>query len=100
MVFIANAIWRQCYECSKQLQNINIDAALLSETHLKPLERFLISNYHFYVTGRFPGRKGGTIIAVEKHSHKYVDLPPFTSIETSRVFIPIGNSEVVFSIVY
>jgi hypothetical protein len=45
------------YELSKQLQDLHIDVALVSETHLKPLESFFIPNYHFYRTVRFPGRK-------------------------------------------
>jgi hypothetical protein len=53
IAFNANDIWRQGYELSKQLQ----DVALLSETHLKPLERFFIPNYHFYRIDRFPGKK-------------------------------------------
>jgi hypothetical protein len=47
------AIW-----ASKLLQGLHIDVGLLSETHLKPNERFFIHNYHFYQTGRFSGRKG------------------------------------------
>jgi hypothetical protein len=43
---------------SKQLQVLHIDVALLSETHLKPHERFFIPNYHFYRTERFLGREG------------------------------------------
>jgi hypothetical protein len=39
---------------------------LLSETHLKPHERFFTPNYHFYWTDRFPGRKGRTVVAVKK----------------------------------
>jgi hypothetical protein len=54
----ALGIWRQRYELSKQMQDLHIDVALLSETHLKPYERFFIPNYHFYLTDRFPGRKG------------------------------------------
>jgi hypothetical protein len=52
-----NGIRRERYELSNQLQNLHIDVALLSETNLKPHERLFISNYHFYWTGRFPGRK-------------------------------------------
>jgi hypothetical protein len=37
----ANGIWKQCYELSKQLQDLRIDVALLSETHLKPKESIL-----------------------------------------------------------
>jgi hypothetical protein len=40
VAFNANDIWMQRYELSKQLQDLHIDVALLSETHLKPHERF------------------------------------------------------------
>jgi hypothetical protein len=49
IAFNANGIWRWCYEFSKQLQNLHIDVALLSETHLEPHERFFIPNYHSYL---------------------------------------------------
>jgi exonuclease III len=60
--FNVNGIGRQHYELSKQLQALHIDVALSSETHLKPHERFFISNYHFYQTECHPGRKGGTAL--------------------------------------
>jgi hypothetical protein len=48
--------------------------ALLSETHLKPHERFFIPNYHFHPTDCFQGRKGGTTIAVRKGiSQNHID---------------------------
>jgi hypothetical protein len=56
--FNASGIWRQRFELSKQLQDLHIDMSLLTETYLKPHERFLIPNYHLYRTDRFPGRKG------------------------------------------
>jgi hypothetical protein len=56
--FNANDSWRRRYGLSKQLQNLHIDVALLSETHLKLHGRFFIPNYHFYRTDRFPGIKG------------------------------------------
>jgi hypothetical protein len=34
IAFNANGIWRQRYELSKQLKDLHIDVALLSETHL------------------------------------------------------------------
>jgi hypothetical protein len=43
-----------------------IDVALLSETYLKPHERFCIPNHYFYRTDRFPRRKGRTAVAVRK----------------------------------
>jgi hypothetical protein len=57
VVISANGIWRQHYELSKQLQDIHIDVALLSEAHLKAHERFFIPNFHFYRTDRFRKEK-------------------------------------------
>jgi hypothetical protein len=77
--------------------------ALLSETHPKHHERFFIPNYHFYRTDSFPGRKGGTAVAMRKgisHNHVCVVLPPLLSIEATGVCITIGNSEVLLAIVY
>jgi predicted secreted protein len=45
--FNVNGTDRQCYELSKQLQDLHTDAAHFSETHLKPNERFSIPNYTF-----------------------------------------------------
>jgi hypothetical protein len=47
IAFNANGIVRQRYELSKQLQDLHVDVALLSETYLKPHERLFISNYTF-----------------------------------------------------
>jgi hypothetical protein len=58
IAFNAIGIWRRRYELSKQLQDLNIDVTLLSETHIKHNERFFIPNYNFYRSDRFPGRKG------------------------------------------
>jgi hypothetical protein len=66
---------------------------VLSETHLRTHERFIIPNYHFYGADRIPERKGGAAVAV------HVDLPPLVSIEAKGVCIPIGNSEVLLAAV-
>jgi exonuclease III len=101
VAFNVNGIWRQRHELSKQLQNLHIDVALLSETHLKPHERFFIPNYHTYRTDRFPGRKGGTAVAVRRGiPHNHVDLPPLVSIEATGVCIPNGNNEILLASVY
>jgi hypothetical protein len=79
---------------------LHIDVALLSVTHLKPIERFYI-NYHFHHTDRFPGRKGGTAVEVRKGiPNNHADLPPLVSIETTGVCIPIGSSEVLLAADY
>jgi hypothetical protein len=84
--FKANDIMRQRYELSKQLQDLHVDVALFSETHLKPHERFLILNYHFYRTDRHPGRKRGTALAVRSGvPHNHGDLPPLVSVGATGV---------------
>jgi hypothetical protein len=77
-----------------------MNVALFSEMHLKPHERFFVPNYHFYRTDCFPGRKGGTAVAVRKGiPHNHVDLPPLVSIGVTEVCILIRTSEVLFSAV-
>jgi hypothetical protein len=75
--------------------------ALLSETHLKPHERFFIPNYHFYHTDdSFPGRKGRTVVSVRKGiPHNHVHMPLLVSIEAIGVCISIGISEVLLATV-
>jgi hypothetical protein len=53
LAFNANGIGRQRYELSKQLQDLHVDVALFSETHLKHHERFSIPYFHFYRTDGF-----------------------------------------------
>jgi hypothetical protein len=97
VAFNANGIGRQRFEFSKQLQAHCIDVELLSETHLKPHERFPVPNYHVYRTDRHPHLKSETDVAVRKGTpHTHVDLPPFVSIEATGVCTPIGNKEVVY----
>jgi hypothetical protein len=94
-------IVRQRYELSKQLQDLHIDVALFSETHLKPHVRFFISNYHFYRPDCHLGRKGRTAVAVRRGvPHNHVDWPPLVSVEATGGCIPIGNSEVLLASVY
>jgi hypothetical protein len=77
VAFNADDIVRRRYELSNQLQELHIDVALPSEIHLKRHERFFIPNYRINRTDPFPGRKGGTAVAVRKGSpNSHVDLPP------------------------
>jgi hypothetical protein len=57
IAFNANGIIGQRCELSKQLQDLHVEVVLLSETHFKTHERFLISNYHFYRTDRYRAEK-------------------------------------------
>jgi hypothetical protein len=66
----AIGIGRQRYELNKKLQDLHVDVALFSETHLKFHE--VLQNFHFYRTDRHPSRKGGTAVAVRR------DIPTTT----------------------
>jgi hypothetical protein len=74
--FNANGIWRQAYELRKRLQDLKIDVALFTETHLKPHMRFYIPNYYIHNRkDRLDGNKGGTAVAVRKGiAQTHVDL--------------------------
>jgi hypothetical protein len=73
----------------------------LSETRLKPCERFCIPNYTFYPIDPHPGKKGGTAVAVRKGMpQNHADLPPLMSIEATDVCIPIGNNEILLADLY
>jgi hypothetical protein len=100
--FNANGTGRQAYETRKQFQDLKIDMALFSETHLKPQMRFYIPNYDFYWTDREDGHKGGNAVAVKKKGipHTCVDLPPVLSVEATGVYIPIGNTEMFLAAPY
>jgi hypothetical protein len=92
---------KQGYELSNQLQELHVDVALFSETHLKFHERSFISNYHFYRPNRHHGRKGGTAVVVKRGvPNNHVGLPPLVSIEATGVCIPIGNCEVLLASVF
>jgi hypothetical protein len=72
---------------------------LYSQRHiLGPHQSFYIRNCNFYRTDRFPGRKGGTAVAVRKSiPHNHVDLPPLVSVEAC---IPTGKSKLRLADVY
>jgi hypothetical protein len=62
---------------------------------------FFIPKYHIYRTDRYPGRKGGTAIAVRKGiTHNNVDLPPLVLVEAVVVCIPADNIEILLAAVY
>jgi hypothetical protein len=89
-------------ELSKQLQDLHIDVALLSETRLKLHEMFITTNNNFYRTDRYAGRKGGKAVAVRKgippQTRRHTPIP--VSIEETGVCIPIGCNEVLLATVY
>jgi hypothetical protein len=69
IAFNANGIGRQRYELSKLLQDLHVDVALFSETHIEAHERFYIPNYNFYRVDRHPGMKGGIAVVVTNKDH-------------------------------
>jgi hypothetical protein len=101
IAFSTNCIGRQAYEVRKELEDIKIDVALFSETHLKHHIRFCIPNYDFYRTDHGDGHKGETAGAVKEGiPHTCIDLPPLLSVEATGVCIPIGKTEMFLAAVY
>jgi hypothetical protein len=66
---------------------------------LKHNERLFISNYD--VLDNYPGRKGGTAVAVRKSAPTTMQTPfPLVSVEVTGVCIPTGNYVVILAAVY
>jgi hypothetical protein len=83
------------------MQDLKLDVALFSETHLKPHMRFYIPNHHIHRNDHLDGNKGGTAVAVKRGiPHTYVDLPPLLSLEVTGVCIPIGHTEMLLASIY
>jgi hypothetical protein len=91
LAFNANGIGRQRYELSKQPRDLHVDVALFSETHLKPHERYFIPNFHLYRTDRYPGRKGGTAVAVRTNTTEalYILYMCVISCKTCKIYLTV-----------
>jgi hypothetical protein len=63
-----NGIRRQRYELSKQLEELHVDVALFSETHLKPHERFLFQINTFIERTAIRAEKAELLLQLEKAS--------------------------------
>jgi hypothetical protein len=101
IAFSADGVGRQSYEFRKHLQDIKIDMALFSETHLKSHMRFYIPYYDIYRTDLDYGHKNETAIAVKKGIlHTCTDIPLFLPVDAAGICIPIGNSEMLLAAVY
>jgi hypothetical protein len=101
VAFNPYGIGRQAYELRNQLQDLKIDVALFTETHLKSHMRLYIPKYHIHRNDRLDRNKGGTAVAVKEGiPHSNVDLPPLLSLEATGVSIPIGHTEMLLAYVY
>jgi hypothetical protein len=98
--FNANSIEKQDYEVRKQLQDLKIDMALFSETHLKLHMMFYIPNYDIYRTDHEDRYKGGTAVAVKKGNlHNCIDLSPILTVKTdTKAELPLQLRKTTFTI--
>jgi hypothetical protein len=93
--------WEQAYVVRKHLQDIKIDVALFSETHLKSHMRFRIPYYDICRTDLDDGHKNETAVAIKKGIlHTCTDIPPLLPVEATGVCIPIRNTEMLLAAVY
>jgi hypothetical protein len=80
VAFNAQGIGRQVYELRKQMQDLKIDVAIFTETHLKPFMRFYIPNYYIYIgTIAYTGIRVELPLQSKGESHilMLTCLPPF-----------------------
>jgi hypothetical protein len=97
----ANGIGREADCLRTQLQDLKIDVALFTETHLKTHLMFYLPDYHIYRNDRLDWNKGGTAVAVKKGiPHTYFELPPLHLLEAAGVSIPIAHTEMLLASVY
>jgi hypothetical protein len=91
IAFSADGIERQAYEIRKQLQDLKINMALLSETYLKPHMRLYIPNYIYRNVKT--GTKAELPLQLRKASLTHASTYPLLlSVEVTGVCIPIGNT--------
>jgi hypothetical protein len=100
VTFNSNGIGRQSYELRKQMRDLKIDVALLSETLLKPQMRFYIPDYH--ISERSPRSTWGRNCrwSQKGNPRTHIDLPPLLSVEATGISIPIGLTEMLITSVY
>jgi hypothetical protein len=90
MTFNANCIGSQAYEVRKLLQDLKIQMALLSETHLMSHMRLYVPKYEIYHTDHEVGHEIGTAVTLMKGiAHTCADLPPVPSVKQ-----PVWSSKV------
>lgn len=88
----ANSIQNKTEELVHFLQEHDIDVALISETHLKPCNKFKVQNYSVYRTDRMRGPGGGTAILVKKLTQHYA-LPQMETEQTETTGIQLSTTE-------
>jgi hypothetical protein len=66
IAFNAKGIGRQRYVLSKPHQYIHVDVAHFHRNICNLMRGFFFSNFYYYQTDRYPGKKCGTAFAVKK----------------------------------
>lgn len=98
----ANGVTRRKEELRLLLTNDNIDVALITETHLRPLHRFSIPGYTTYRTD-FPRDEahGGTAIILRCNiSHYLHSQTAKDSFQVTSIVLPLTSYSINLSSVY
>lgn len=75
------------------MQRNNYKIALISETHLKPNNKFTLTNFKIYRTDRTNRPGGGTAIIIDKHiKHVEILLPTLTRVEATAIKLELNGS--------
>ena len=90
----ANGIRRQYNEFINFIAKNNIDLAVVTETHLKPIDKLNETRYTMYRLDRLHSAKGGLIILHKKTLHSVqVDMPVLESLETIGCHLFLDKSK-------
>lgn len=87
-IWNANSITFRRQELIHFLHHHEIDAILISETHLRPGRLFKVPNYDIYRSDRPNGRGGGTAVLIKNSiAHHSLPTPQLQEIEATAVII-------------
>lgn len=90
--------WNACsvklksLELSAAISTYKLDMILISETWLRPGDRFRLPNFVVHRSDRLIGRCGGTALAVRKSiRHTRIHLPDLVSLEATAIEVELGG---------
>lgn len=97
----AQSIMNKKHELLHHLQENRIPVALISQTHLRPSDKFSTRNYTSYRSDRPNRREGGVAIILHKSTkHIKIDLPQLNRLEAVAVRVNVDRHPVTLVSVY
>lgn len=99
----ADGVAARKYELAQLLRDMDVDVALLQETHLRPTDSLNVPFYQTYRTDRRHQDRasGGTAILVHRRvTHRPLPVMPAADIEVTRIAVHYDGEELEVSSIY